>query len=54
MARYQTPKEVAETLGVHEKTVRRWCLRGEVAAQLLPSGARWRVQVDADGFPVRL
>ncbi len=52
-ARFSTPKEIAELLEVHEKTVRRWCVRGEVDAELTPSGAQWRIRVKHDGFPVR-
>jgi excisionase family DNA binding protein len=47
-------KEAAETLGVAERTVRRWCQRHEVQAVLTPGGAgRWRVWVDEDGVVVR-
>lgn len=46
-------KEVAEALGVHERTVRRWCQRHEVDAVLTPGGKLWRVWVDADGVPLR-
>ena len=45
-------KEVAENLGVNERTVRRWCQRHEVDAVLTPGGKLWRVWVDADGVPV--
>lgn len=47
-------KTAAEVLDVHEKTVRRWCQRGEVAAVLTPGGRGvWRVWVDARGVVVR-
>ncbi|MEW5743796.1 MAG: helix-turn-helix domain-containing protein [Myxococcota bacterium] len=47
-------KAAAEVLDVHEKTVRRWCQRGEVQAVLTPGGRGvWRVWVDADGVVVR-
>lgn len=44
-------KDVADFVGVHERTVRRWCSRGEVDAVAL--GRLWRVWVDPDGEPLR-
>lgn len=51
--RWVSPKEAAAGAGVNEKTIRRWCIKGVVSCRLLPSGARWRVQVDEEDMPVR-
>ena len=52
--RLATVKDVADTLDISERTVRRWCIRGELVAELLPSGSEWRITVRArDGVPVR-
>lgn len=51
---WKSCKEVAEEMSVNERTVRRWCARGEVEAELLPGGKDWRVKCrESDGFPVR-
>lgn len=52
--RLATVKDVADTLDISERTVRRWCVRGELVAELLPSGSEWRITVRVrDGVPVR-
>jgi predicted site-specific integrase-resolvase len=51
--RWVSAKEAAEGAGVDEKTIRRWAIAGKVRARLLPSGARWRIAVDREGFPLR-
>lgn len=52
---WKSPKEVAEIVGVDEKTVRRWCGKGLIDAELTPDNASWRIKCRAkDGFPVRL
>jgi len=50
-ARYASPKEVAATTRSHEKTVRRWCYRGQVRCHRTPGGLI-RVEVDATGWPL--
>ena len=52
--RWCTTKEVADELGVDERTVRRWCNQQLIDAMLTPGGKIWRVRcyVD-DGQPVR-
>ena len=49
---WRSSKEVASSIGVNERTVRRWCEKGKVEAKLTPSGKNWRIVV-VDGFPVR-
>ena len=51
--RLVSAKELAEHLGVNERTVRRWCQRHEVRAVLLPGDRLWRVYVNEHGEPVR-
>src|SRR3954465_50704 len=40
MARLMQVRQVAQTLGVHENTIRRWEERGLLKAVRLPSGVR--------------
>jgi len=48
------PKTAAMAAGVAAEVVRVWCRTGRVIARRLPGErGRWRVMVDADGFPVR-
>lgn len=49
-----TVREVARRLRVTERTVRNWCSRGLIWAELLPSRSAWRIHVDEDGQPVEL
>lgn len=51
--RFVSAKEVAATLGVDERTVRRWCAKHEVDCVLTPGNKLWRVKVDEEGVPVR-
>lgn len=50
----RTVSEVAKRLRVTPRTVRNWCSRGLVWAELTPSKAAWRIHVDEDGHPVEL
>ncbi|MFT3836742.1 MAG: hypothetical protein QM723_07080 [Myxococcaceae bacterium] len=48
--RWVGPKEAAAVAEVHEKTVRRWCLRGLVKAYRLACGTGpWRIAITNDG-----
>lgn len=51
--RYASPQQVADTVGgnLSPITVRRWCQQGRVVARKHP-GDGWRVEVDAEGWPV--
>ncbi|MCT7963794.1 MerR family DNA-binding transcriptional regulator, partial [Laspinema sp. D1] len=40
MARYVTPREAAEILGVHERTLRRWDENGSIETIRTPAGQR--------------
>jgi excisionase family DNA binding protein len=51
--RWIRSKEAAELLDVDERTVRRMCTRGELEAELIPSGSQWRIQLDERGRPAR-
>lgn len=37
---------------VSERTAEGWCLAGRIVARKLAGTGHWRVQVDAEGFPV--
>jgi excisionase family DNA binding protein len=41
--RYYTTRQVAERLGVHEATVRRWLEEGRLRGVKLPGGRSWRI-----------
>ncbi|MDT9293226.1 MAG: MerR family DNA-binding transcriptional regulator, partial [Limnospira sp. PMC 1295.21] len=40
MARYVKPKEAAQILGVHERTLRRWDENGSIETIRTPAGQR--------------
>ena len=55
--KYASAEEVAATCStdsehISVRTVQRWCLEGVVVAVKTPGGGRWRILVDADGWPV--
>lgn len=50
--RLASPKQVASTMAVHEKTVRRWCYAGQLRAHRTPGGLI-RIEVDERGLPLR-
>ncbi len=50
---YVTLREAAESLGVHESTVRRYADRGLIAAARLPSGVRRLRRADVEALKRR-
>jgi excisionase family DNA binding protein len=43
MPRYMTVKSLAEHIGKHERTVRRWCIEGTIKAMKDPGGRDWLI-----------
>lgn len=49
--RWASPKEVANRVGVDQRTVRRWAESGLVEGRVTPGGREWRIRVEVDGWP---
>lgn len=49
--KYVSTVEVAQVLGVSRRSVTAWLNQGRYKSRRLPGGA-FRVEVDADGWPV--